>query len=57
MAYTRLDTLDRFMKKQWYNRVNDIYKSEEDTCRTNIHYNRTCIIAIPEVMSDNRWRI
>lgn len=53
MEYTRLDTLDRFMKKQGYNRINDIYKLEEDNCRTNIHDDDTCSIAIPEVMEDN----
>lgn len=53
MEYTRLDTLDRFMKKQGYNRVNDIYKLEEYNCRTNIHNDKTYSISIPNPMEDN----
>lgn len=53
MEYTRLDTLDRFMKKQGYNRTNDIYELEEDNWRTNIHDDSAYSIVIPEVMEDN----
>lgn len=54
MEYTRLDTLDRFMKKQGYNRVNDIYKLKEDNCRTDMHNDETYSISIQELMEDNR---
>lgn len=52
MEYTRLDTLDRFMKKKGYNRVEGIYKSMEGNCRTDIHNDGTCSIAITNVMDD-----
>ena len=57
MEYTRTDTLDRFMRKYGYNKVNDIYKSEEDTCRTNIHTDKITDLEEPINKEDNSPRV